>query len=117
MPFRPHLREDMNQPLVRPDQKRCPFNSPDLLPIHVLLLHHTKLIADFLVYISKECVRQVVLGLELGLSLGRVARDSEHHSARSLELFEGNPEPAGLNRTAWSICSRIEDLFFWFAFF
>jgi hypothetical protein len=40
------------------------------LAVHVLFLHHAKLIADFLVYISKECVRQVVFGAELGLALG-----------------------------------------------
>ena len=44
------------------------------LAVHVLFLQHAKLFAHFLVYISKECVRQVVLGAEFGLVACGVSR-------------------------------------------
>ena len=95
--------------LVGTDQKRGPLDAHHLLAVHVLFLQHAKLIADFLVYISKECVRQVVFGAELGLGLGRVAADAEHHGAGCLELFEGVAEAAGLDRAARSIGSGVKE--------
>ena len=58
---------DVQQRLVRPDDEGRPLNAHHFLAVHVLFLQHIKLFADFLVYISKECVREVVLGAELGL--------------------------------------------------
>ena len=79
------------------------------LPIHVLFLHHAKLIADFLVYICKECVGQLVLGAKLGLGLRRVAGDAEHHGARRLQLLERVAEAAGLNGAARSVCPGVKE--------
>ena len=103
------LGKDVQQGLVGADQERGPLDAPHLLAVHVLFLQHAKLIADFLVYISKECVRQVVLGAEFGLGLGRVAADAEHHGAGGLELLEGVAEAAGLNGAARSVGSGIKE--------
>ena len=43
------IGKDVEEGLVRADQKGCARNAPYFLPIHVLFLHHAKLIADFLV--------------------------------------------------------------------
>ena len=75
----------MQQVPVGADQERGPLDAHDLLAVHVLFLQHAKLIADFLVYISKERVRQVVLGAEFGLGRGRVAADAEHNRPGRLQ--------------------------------
>src|ERR1035441_8218068 len=103
------LGKDMQQGLVRANHKSGPLNAKNLFPIHVLFLQNAKLIAYFLVYISKERVRQVVFGAELGLILGRIAGDAQHHGASRLDLLEGVAEAAGLNSAARSIRPGIKE--------
>jgi len=62
-----------------------------------------------LVYISKECVRQVVLGAEFGLVARRVAADAQNHGARCLQLLEGIAEAAGLDGAAGGVGFRVEE--------
>ena len=64
MALRLHLRPYVPELLVRPDQERTPLNPAHLLAVHVFVTHDTKLIANSLVYISKERVRQVILLFE-----------------------------------------------------
>ena len=116
MAFRRNFGKDVDERLVGSDQERCALDTHDLLAVHVLFLHHAKLIADFLVYISKECIRKVVLRAELGLGLGRVARDAQYHGAGGLQLLEGVAETAGLNGAARGIGSRIKEKNHGFAF-
>ena len=99
----------MEQGAIRANHECGPFDAPDLLPIHVLFLQNTKLIAHFLVYISKECVRQVIFSAEFCLVPGRVPGDAEHHCAGRLELFERIAKAAGLNGAARSIRSRVKE--------
>ena len=56
--------------LIGSDDEHRPLDPHHFLAVHVLFFQHVKLFADFLVYISKECVREVVLGLEFGLVAG-----------------------------------------------
>src|SRR5208282_5850464 len=116
MAFRRNFGKDVEECLVGSDQKRCAFDTHDLLAVHVLFLHHAKLIADFLVYISKECVRKVVLRPEFGLGLSDIARDAEDHGAGSLQLLEGIAKAAGFNGAARSIGSGIKKENYGFAF-
>jgi len=109
MAFWHNVGEDVQQGLVRANQECGSRDAPHFLPIHVLFLHHAKLIADFLVYISKECIRQVVFGAELGLGFWRVSRDSEHHRTGGLKLLERVAESAGFNGAARSISSGIKE--------
>src|ERR1035438_9580764 len=95
-----NLGEDVKKGLVRADHESRPLDPPHLLAVHVLFLQYAKLIADFLVYISKECIRQLVLGAEFGLSFGRVAADAQHNSAGCLEFLERIAEAAGLDGAA-----------------
>ena len=84
--LRRDFRVDMQQRAVRADHKGGSLNAHDFLAVHVLFLQHAKLIADFLVYISKECVRKVEFGAELGLFARRVAADAQNHGAGRLKL-------------------------------
>ena len=105
MAFRRNFGKDVDEGLVGSDQKRCALDTHHLLAVHVLFLHHAKLIANFLVYISKECIGKVVFCAEFGLGFGRVARDAEDHGAGRLQLLESVAEPAGFNCAARSIGS------------
>ena len=81
----------------------------DFLPVHILFLQDTKLIADLFVYISKEGIRKVVLLAEFLLRLGRVARDAEHDGAGRLDLFELVAETARLDGAAGRIGFGIKE--------
>src|SRR5271157_1096166 len=107
--FRFNLGKDVQQGLVRADHECGPLDAPHFLSVHVLFLQNAKLIAHFLVYISKECVRQAVFGAELGLVPGCIAGDAKHNRAGRLELFEGIAEAAGLNGAARSIRSGVKE--------
>jgi len=107
--FGGYFGEDVQQRLVGADYERGALNAPDFLPIHVLFLHNAKLIAYFLVYISKECVGQVVFGAEFGLGFGCVPGDAEDYGAGRLELLEGVAEAASLNGAARSVRSRVKE--------
>src|SRR6266567_449951 len=109
MAFGRDFRKDMQQRLVRADHKSGAFDPPYLLAVHVLFLQHAKLIANFLVYISKECVRQVVLGAELRLCLGCVPRNAQHHRTGRLQFGESIPKAACLNSAARRVGPRIEE--------
>jgi hypothetical protein len=65
--------KDVQQSLVRADDECGSLDAPHFLAVHVIFLQDAKLIAHFFVYISKECVGQVVFGAEFGLSFGRIA--------------------------------------------
>src|ERR1035437_1283848 len=104
-----YLGEDVQQRLVRANHKSRPLDAPNLLAIHVLFFQHTKLIADFLVYISKECVGQVVLGAKLGRGLGRVAADAQHHRTRRLHLLKSIAETAGLDGAAGRVSPGVKE--------
>ena len=116
MAFRRDLGENVDEGLVGSDQKSCTLDTHDLLAVHVLFLHHAKLIADFLVYISKECVRKVVFRPEFGLCLRRIARNAEDHGAGGLQLLERIAKAAGLDGAARSIGSGIKKENYGFAF-
>src|ERR1019366_2386051 len=98
---------DMKQRLVGADDERGALDAPDLLAVHVLFFEYAKLIANFLVYISKECIGQIVLCAEFGLGLGGVPRDAEHHSPGGLQLGKGIAEAAGLNGATGRVGPRI----------
>jgi len=109
VPLGSDFGEDMQQRLVGADQERSSLDAPYFLAIHVLFFQNTKLIADFLVYISKERVRQVVFSAEFGLCFRSIARDAEHYCPSSLEFFESIAKAAGFNGAAWRVCSGIEE--------
>jgi hypothetical protein len=101
--------EDFDEGLVGADEERRPLDADDFLAVHVLFLENPKLFADFFVYICKEWIRQVVLGLEFGLGFGRVAGDAEDDGSGVLELFEGVAEAAGFDGAAGGIGPGIEE--------
>ncbi len=116
MAFRRNLGKDVDEGLIWTNDKGSPLNTPYFLAVHVLLLHHAKLIADFLVYISKECVRQAVLFAEFSLGFRGVAGDAKNDSACSLELFEGIAKSTCFDSAAGSVCSGIKEEYDGFAF-
>ncbi len=81
--------EDVQQFLVGANDKSGALNATNFLAVHVLILHDTKLIANFLVYISKEWLGQIVFCAELRLGRGSVERDAEHNGTGVLQLFDG----------------------------
>ena len=101
--------EDVEQGLVGTDDEGGSLDTEDFLAIHVLFLEDAKLIADFLVYISKERVGQVVFGAEFGLGLGGIARDAENYGTGRLDLGEGIAESAGFDGAAGGIGAGIEE--------
>jgi hypothetical protein len=101
--------ENVEESLVGADDESGALDPPDFLAIHVLFLHHAKLIADFLVYISKECVGKVVFGAESCLVLRGVPRDAEDHGSGGQELLEGVAEAAGFNGAAGGVGSWIKE--------
>ena len=104
-----NLGKDVQQGLVRANDESRPLDAPDFLAVHILFLEHAKLIADFLVYISKERVGQLVFGAEFGLILGRVAADAEHDDAFGLKFFECIAEAAGFDGAAGRVRSGIKE--------
>jgi len=101
--------KDVEQGLVGTDDKGGALDAEDFFAVHVLFLEYAKLIADFLVYICKERVGQVVFGAEFGLGLGRVAGDAEDDGAGGLELEESVAKAACFNGAAGSIGPRIKE--------
>ena len=87
------LGKNLQQALVRANQKRSALDAANLLAIHVLIAHHVKLIAHLLIDIGEQRVGQTIFFLEFLLRFRRVARNTEHHRARFLQLAEASRNP------------------------
>src|SRR5579875_3886369 len=108
MSLRFHLRKHLHELLVRPNQECSPLNSDHFLAIHIFLFQYVKLLADLLVHIGEQGIRQIILLLELTLGLHRVPRDAKHHGTRFLQLFECISEAARLNGASGRIGFRVK---------
>src|SRR5439155_24718852 len=62
------------------------LDAADLLPVQVLQLHDTELLADRLVGVRKQLEREPHLFLEALVRGRRIARNAEHPGARAPEL-------------------------------
>src|SRR5271154_3423988 len=109
MPFRLYFGENLQQFLIRTDEKSSPLNPNHFLAVHILLLENVKLFADYFVYICKEGVGQVVLLLEFLLRLGGVARDTQNNGPGLLYLFEDVTKATGFDSAAGSVGLGIKE--------
>src|SRR6185437_5136532 len=108
MALRFHLGKNLQQSLVRANQKCGALNAADLLAIHVLVAHHIELVAHLFIDIGEERVRQVVLLLKFFLRFRSVARNAKYHRARFLQLCKRVAKATSFNGAAWSIRARIK---------
>ena len=84
------------------------LDAADFLPVHVLQLHDTELLADRLVGVRQQLEREPHLRLEALVRLQRVARDAVDVDARLLELAPGVAEIAALLRAAGRVVAGVE---------
>ena len=104
-----NLGEDLHDFAVRPDQKGCALDAHDFLAVHVLFFEHPKLIADNLVYISEQRIRQVVFFFELLLRFGSVTRNAEHYRSCFLQTQKLITETAGLDGASWRVSFGVKE--------
>ncbi len=103
-----HLLEDVLDSPVRANHEGSPHYPHHFLPIHVLLLDNTVLIADLPVGVTQQGKGQVELLFELFLGRGRVGRDAEHDRPSFLGLSVRITELAGFDGASRSVGARIE---------
>jgi hypothetical protein len=104
-----HVVEDVRDFAVRTDDEAGARDAHHLLAIHVLFFDNAKGIANFLVYVRKKRVGQIVLFLEFFLGLRLVSRDAEHHRAGILEFLVGFAEPASFYGSTGRVGFRKEE--------
>jgi hypothetical protein len=86
-------------PAFRADHKSRPFDPHVFLAVHALFLHYAVLVADGLVFIRQQRIRQVVFLFEFLLGRGLIGGNAQHHGPGLLDLGECVAEPARLNRS------------------
>ncbi len=91
------------------DHKGSALNSFHLPAVHILFFEDAKGLADLLLAIGEQGVRQVVFLFKLFLGLGRIGRDTQDPRSGLLDFFECVAEPARFNGSAGGICLRIEE--------
>ena len=94
---------------LRTDHKRGPVNTHVFFAIHALFFHHAVGVADGLVHVSQQGIRQLVLLFELLLGRGFIGGDAEYHSPGFLDFLECVAEPARLYGSTWCIGLGIEE--------
>jgi len=104
-----YFREDACDLTFAVDQERGALNAHDLFPVHVLFLDHAEGIADFLVGVGEERVREVVFFFELLLFFRSVSGDAENYGAGLLYLLECVAEPARFYRSTRCVSLGIEE--------
>src|SRR5580658_2634737 len=109
MPRRLHLGKYLRDlsPLV--DHERSPLHPHHLLPVHILLFPNPVSLRHLLIHVAKQRVRQLLVHLECGLSLGRILGNAKHHYALLLELLEGIAKLARFHGAARSTGFGIEE--------
>jgi hypothetical protein len=95
-------------PAFRADHKRRPFDPHIFLAVHALFLHYAVLVADGLVFIGQQRIRQVIFLFELFLGRGLVGGNPQHHGPGLLYLGECVAEPARLYRSTGRVGLGIE---------
>ena len=87
----------------RADHERSAVYPHIFLAVHALFLHHAVLVADGLVFIGQQRIREIVLLLELLLGRGFVGGDAEYNRTGPLDFLECVAEPARFNRSTWRV--------------
>jgi hypothetical protein len=67
-----HVLEDMRDAAIRPNYERRSRDPLHFFSVHVLLLDHAEGLADFLISVGQQGVREIVLILKLFLTLRRI---------------------------------------------
>src|ERR1700722_227543 len=104
-----YFLEDVLDLAIWTDHERGSRHTPDLLAIHVLLLHYAERIGDVLVSIGEEREGEAELVSKLFLIFRRVRGYAEQHGAGFLNLLIRVAELAGLDGASWSIGAGIEE--------
>ena len=87
MSLRLHFLENVLDFSIWPNNERRPRHAHHLLAIHVLFLHHSEGLGNFLLGVSEEGEGQVLFFLKFLLRFWRVGRDAKQHGAGLLNLF------------------------------
>ncbi len=101
-------REHRGNPAFRADHESCPFDSHVFLAVHTFFLHHAVQIADSLVHVRQQGIRQVIFLFKFLLGRGLVGGNTQHYSPGFLYLGECVAEPARLNRSTGCVGLGIE---------
>jgi hypothetical protein len=102
-------RKHRGNPAFRADHERRPLDSHIFLAVHAFFLHHAVLVADGLVFIRQQGIRQVVFLFKFLLGRRLVCGNTQHHSPCFLYLGECVAEPARLNRSTGRVGVRIKE--------
>lgn len=84
---------------LRADHEGRAVNAHIFLTVHAFFFHHAVLVADGLVFIGQQGIREIVLLFELLLGRGFVGGDAEHNRTGPLDFLECVAEPARLYRS------------------
>lgn len=101
--------EDVEDAAVGADDVGGARDTGDGLAVHCFLHDTAKLLADFLVRISKERIGEIVLLLKLFLRADGVAGDAKYNHTNTLQHFELVAEAAGLHGAAGGVGAGIEE--------
>ncbi len=89
-----HVFKDLKDLATGADQESGPRDPHHLLAIHIFFFDHAVSIADSLVFIGKQGIRQFVFFLELLLFGGVISRYPQDRHPGFLQLCECVAEPA-----------------------
>jgi hypothetical protein len=93
----------------RADHKRSPVYPHIFLAIHTFFFHHAVQIADGLVHIRQQRIRQIVFFFEFLLGRGFIGGDAKHNGSCLLDLLECVAEPARFNRSTGRVGFGIKE--------
>lgn len=94
---------------LRANHKRSPLNAHIFLAIHALFFHHAIGIANGLVHVRQQWVRQIVFLFEFLLGRGLIGGNAKDNSAGFLDFLECVAEPARLNGSTGCIGFGVEE--------
>jgi len=106
MAVRLYLLENVLDLAVRTDYERRARHAHNLFAIHVLFLHDSERVRDFLLAVGEQAERQIVLFLKFLLGFRGIRGYPKQHHARLLHLFVCVAEPASFNRSSGSVGAR-----------
>ena len=100
--------EHGGNPAFRADHESRPLDSHIFLAVHTFFFHHTILVADGLVFIGQQGIRQVIFLFKFLLGRRLIGGNTQHHCSGPLDLGECVAEPARLNRSTGRVGLGVE---------